>query len=153
MLGRLSLLTKEVEEAYETLQFNRASAALQRFAVSDLSNFYLDVAKDRLYISASNDHRRRSCQTVMKVVLETIAVLMAPLLPHMAEDIWQNLPYDKTSKTVFEQGWVEAGKYPEYDPELWSTVLKLRNDVNKCIESARRESLIGKSITHLGETL
>jgi isoleucyl-tRNA synthetase len=62
--------------------------------VLDLSNFYLDVAKDRLYINDANATDRRACQTVLAALLEGMLPLIAPLLPHMAEDAWQNLPYD-----------------------------------------------------------
>ena len=89
MLGRLSSMVKEVENAYDEYQFNRAVNELLRFASADLSNFYLDIAKDRLYISSTDDFRRRSCQTVLQACLEGFAKAMAPILPHMAEDIWQ----------------------------------------------------------------
>ena len=71
----------------------RVYQALQRFTVLDLSNFYLDVAKDRLYINSGAAVDRRACQTVLAALLEGMLPLIAPLLPHMAEDAWQNLPY------------------------------------------------------------
>jgi isoleucyl-tRNA synthetase len=119
---------------------------MQRFAVSDLSNFYLDVAKDRLYIAADDDFRRRSCQTTMRHILEGLTTAMAPLLPHMAEDIWQNLPYAKPHTSVFQAGWVDAGRFPVTEPEAWASLLQLRADVNKCMEAGRREGLIGASL-------
>ena len=70
-----------------------------------MSNFYLDIAKDRLYISSASEFRRRSCQTVMAKVLEAYAAVMAPILPHMAEDIWSNLPYAAPTKSIFQSGW------------------------------------------------
>ena len=79
----------EVQNAYDEYQFNRAVNEILRFATADLSNFYLDVAKDRLYISASDDFRRRSCQTVLHACIEGFAKAIAPIIPHMAEDIWQ----------------------------------------------------------------
>ena len=89
MLGRLSGMLCEVQNAYDEYQFNRAVNEILRFATADLSNFYLDVAKDRLYISASDDFRRRSCQTVLHACIEGFAKAIAPIIPHMAEDIWQ----------------------------------------------------------------
>ena len=89
MLGRLSGMLDEVQNAYDSYEFNRAVNELLRFTSTDLSNFYLDVAKDRLYISATNDFRRRSCQTVLNACIEGLAKAIAPILPHMAEDIWQ----------------------------------------------------------------
>jgi len=147
ILGRLSMMIQEVEDAFETFQFSRANQALQRFAVADLSNFYLDVAKDRLYIAASNDERRRTCQTTMRLLLEGMATAMSPVLPHMAEDIWQNLPYARPTTSIFQAGWIpEQRRFPSYENEEWSAVLRLRDDVNKCMEAARREGLIGASL-------
>lgn len=73
--------------------------SLQRFTVLDLSNFYLDVAKDRLYINAPSAADRRACQTVLAALLEGMLPLIAPLLPHMAEDAWQNLPYAREQQS------------------------------------------------------
>ncbi|MBM5817005.1 MAG: class I tRNA ligase family protein, partial [Cyanobacteria bacterium K_Offshore_surface_m2_239] len=86
--------------------------ALQNFCVVDLSNVYLDIAKDRLYVSSADDFRRRSCQTVLHLVVERLAGLIAPVLCHMAEDIWQNLPYPVAERSVFERGWPTV-------PEAW----------------------------------
>jgi isoleucyl-tRNA synthetase len=147
MLGRLSAVLKEVDEATDEFQYNRATQELLRFATVDLSNFYLDVAKDRLYISASDDFRRRSCQTVLHACLEGFTKAIAPILPHMAEDIWQNLPYTKATASVFEGGWpTELMKFPEYDTERWDLILKLRDDVNKVLELARNDKLVGASL-------
>lgn len=71
---------------------------------------------------------------------------MAPLLPHMAEDIWQNLPYPKKVTSIFQNGWVDPARFPAFEPEAWEMVLKLRNDVNKCMEAGRRDGVIGASL-------
>lgn len=147
MLGRLSAVLKEVDSAIDEYQFNRASQELLRFATTDLSNFYLDVAKDRLYISGINDSRRRSCQTVIHACLEGFAKSISPILPHMAEDIWQNLPYEKSSESVFEDGWpTDLMSYPEHDAKQWDLVRTLRDDVNKMLELARNDKLVGASL-------
>jgi isoleucyl-tRNA synthetase len=147
MLGRLSAVLKEVDEATDEFQYNRATQELLRFATAELSNFYLDVAKDRLYISASDDFRRRSCQTVLHACLEGFTKAIAPILPHMAEDIWQNLPYAEETSSVFEGGWpTELMDFPEYDAERWEFILNLRDDVNKVLESARNDKLVGASL-------
>jgi len=147
MLGRLSSVLREVDEAGDEYQFGRATQELLRFATSDLSNFYLDVAKDRLYISAKDDYRRRSCQTVLHSCLEGFAKAIAPTLPHMAEDIWQNLPYEKPSDSVFEGGWPEhLMSFVEYEPEQWSFIRNIRDDTNKMLELARNDKIIGASL-------
>ena len=147
MLGRLSATLKEVDEAMDSYQFQRAIQELLRFASADMSNFYLDVAKDRLYISAIDDARRRSCQTVIHSLLEGFAKAVAAILPHMAEDIWQNLPYTKEGESVFEGGWpTELAAFPEYDAEKWEFIRLVRDDVNKMLESARTDKLVGASL-------
>ncbi len=148
MLHRLTEVFTEVTAAYESYQFFRFFQAIQNFCVVDLSNFYLDIAKDRLYISSPNSFRRRSCQTVLSVAIENMAKAIAPVLCHMAEDIWQALPYDTGYKSVFESGWVET-KEEWHKPELnefWSTIANLRDEVNKVMEQARTAKAIGSSL-------
>ena len=147
MLGRLSSVLKDVNEAMDEFHFQRATQELFRFASADLSNFYLDVAKDRLYISAVDDARRRSCQTVLQKCLEGFAKAVAPILPHMAEDIWQNLPYEKQTESVFEGGWpAELMSFPEHATDEWDLVRVVRDDINKVLELARSDKLVGASL-------
>ncbi|KAL7545516.1 hypothetical protein ACHAWF_008864 [Thalassiosira exigua] len=149
MLGTMSKVLNEVDDALSKYQFSRATNELLRFATADLSNFYLDVAKDRLYISSVDDARRRSCQTVIHALLEGYAKAIAPILPHMAEDIWQNLPYkaEGDSSSVFESGLSqELLSYPDFDTETWDLVRDVRTDVNQVLELARRDKLVGASL-------
>jgi isoleucyl-tRNA synthetase len=147
MLGRLSAVLRTVNEAMDDFQYQRAIQELLRFASTDLSNFYLDVAKDRLYISAMDDARRRSCQTVLYACLEGFTKAISPILPHMAEDIWQNLPYQKSTDSVFEGGWpTNLMSYAEFDSQTWDLVRLVRDDVNKMLESARSDKLVGASL-------
>jgi isoleucyl-tRNA synthetase len=148
MLHRITEVFAEVEDAFENFQFYRFFQTIQNFCVVDLSNFYLDVAKDRLYISSLDSKRRRSCQTVMKVALENLAKAIAPVLSHTAEDIWQFIPYKTPYQSVFEAGWVEMNSKWQ-KPELaiqWSKLRQLRNEVNKVMEQARSEKAIGSSL-------
>ncbi len=148
MLHRMTEVFAEVTEAYDSYQFFRFFQAIQNFCVVDLSNFYLDIAKDRLYISSLNSFRRRSCQTVLAIAIENIAKAIAPVLCHMAEDIWQALPYDTGYKSVFESGWVEIKaewQKPELN-EFWGTIANLRDEVNKVMEQARTDKAIGSSL-------
>jgi isoleucyl-tRNA synthetase len=147
MLGRLSSTLKEVDEALNVFEFQRATQEILRFTTAEMSSFYLDVAKDRLYISAKDDFRRRSCQTVLHALLEGFAKAISPILPHMAEDIWQNLPYSKSTESVFEGGWpTHLARFEEYDSEKWDLVRSVRDDVNKMLEVARIEKLVGASL-------
>ncbi|ALF56123.1 isoleucyl-tRNA synthase [Nostoc piscinale CENA21] len=148
MLHRIREVFQEVTEAFESFQFFRFFQTVQNFCVVDLSNFYLDIAKDRLYISAPNAFRRRSCQTVIHIALENLARAIAPVLCHTAEDIWQYLPYKTPYKSVFEAGWVRLEDKWD-NPELaqfWQQLRQIRTDVNKVLEQARGEKLIGSSL-------
>lgn len=148
MLHRMTEVFADITDAFETFQFFRFFQAVQNFCVVDLSNFYLDIAKDRLYISAADSQRRRSCQTVLAAAIEALAKAIAPVLSHMAEDIWQNLPYPTEYKSVFQSGWVNLD--PQWSqPELvdrWSQLRTIRQEVNKVLEQARTAKDIGSSL-------
>ncbi len=148
MLHRITEVFKDVQDAFESFQFFRFFQAVQNFCAVDLSNFYLDIAKDRLYISAADSLRRRSCQTVLAIAVENLARAIAPVLCHMAEDIWQAIPYPTPYKSVFEAGWVRLDS--EWNaPELaekWETLRQVRAEVNKVLEKARAEKEIGSSL-------
>lgn len=159
ILFQLQVLLKEVEDAYDSYSFYRVYQALQKFCIVDLSNFYLDMAKDRLYIPEPDAFRRRSCQTVLVDILEAYSRALAPIMPHMAEDVWQNLPYKPKSnnpafpdgESVFESGWV-AEESPEEVAinsstiSTWESVLLLRDAANKVLETARADKLLGASM-------
>jgi isoleucyl-tRNA synthetase len=160
MLDRTARLIEEVSADFERFEFYRFFQALQNFCVVDLSNFYLDIAKDRLYVSGANEVRRRSCQTVLQLVVERLAGLIAPVLCHLAEDIWQHLPYrdrvEGLERSVFERGWPQV-------PAEWRTGLTfeqktalknvrealtplLRDPLNRLLEGCRGEGHLGASL-------
>ena len=148
MLHRISEVFSDVTEAFESYQFFRFFQTVQNFCAVDLSNFYLDIAKDRRYISSIESERRRSCQTVLAIAVENLARAIAPVLCHMAEDIWQHLPYETPHNSVFEAGWVQLD--PQWqDPDLaakWQQLRSIRTEVNKVLEQARSEKAIGSSL-------
>lgn len=148
MLHRMTEVFAEVTDAFESYQFFRFFQTVQNFCVVDLSNFYLDIAKDRLYISAADAARRRSCQTVLAVAVENLARSIAPVLSHLSEDIWQYLPYKTPYQSVFEAGWVkleDTWKQPEL-AKTWEQLRKVRQEVNRVLEQARNDKAIGSSL-------
>ncbi|HEY9620109.1 MAG TPA: isoleucine--tRNA ligase [Crinalium sp.] len=148
MLHRMTEVFAEVTEAFKTYQFFRFFQTIQNFCVVDLSNFYLDIAKDRLYISAADSPRRRSCQTVLAIAIENLARAIAPVLSHLAEDIWQYLPYQTPYQSVFESGWVKLDdqwKQPEL-ATTWQKLRDIRTETNKVLEDARAKKTIGSSL-------
>ena len=148
MLHRISEVFTEVTAAFESFQFFRFFQTVQNFCVVDLSNFYIDIAKDRLYISDPNSFRRRSCQTVYAIALENLAKAIAPVLSHLAEDIWQFLPYKTPYLSVFESGWLNID--PAWNnrelADKWAKFRQLRTEVNKVMETARNDKAIGASL-------
>ena len=148
MLHRIREVFLDVDDAFENYQFFRFFQSIQNFCVVDLSNFYLDIAKDRLYISAENAFRRRSCQTVLAQVINNLARAIAPVLSHMAEDIWQNLPYPLPHKSVFAAGWLQLEDHWEQPAlaQTWKQLRYLRQEVNRVLEQARTAKDIGSSL-------
>ena len=148
MLQRTAEVMDEISEAFESYEFFRFFQLLQNFCVTDLSNFYLDIAKDRLYVSAPSDRRRRSCQTVMSLIIERLAGLIAPVLCHMAEDIWQNLPYEVEETSIFHRGWPTVPA-DWRDPSLSEPIQRLRElraAVNRVLEDCRSRQELGASL-------
>jgi isoleucyl-tRNA synthetase len=149
MLQRTAALIDAVSADFERFEFYRFFQALQNFCVVDLSNVYLDIAKDRLYVSAAGSFRRRSCQTVLQLVVERLAGLIAPVLCHMAEDIWQALPYPVAEASVFERGWPtvpsewrvasDGGYGSATDAAVRELLLTLRPRVNRLLDACRRQ--------------
>ena len=150
MLQRTAQVLDDVSANFERYEFYRFFQTLQNFCVVDLSNLYLDIAKDRLYVSGSNSFRRRSCQTVMALVLERLAGMIAPVLCHMAEDIWQHLPYAVSERSVFQRGWPKAEPgWSDLSAEAGSAinaVVQLRALVNRQLETCRSQGALGASL-------
>ena len=148
MLARTADVIDEIDSAFKAYEFSKFFQTLQGFCVVDLSNFYLDIAKDRLYVSAPDDKRRRSCQTVLSILIETLASLISPVLCHMAEDIWQNIPYKLSEDSVFKKGWPSSSEIWKDDSlSIHITRLRdLRTTVNRALEECRNKNDIGAAL-------
>tara|TARA_Y100001968_G_scaffold136503_1_gene124558 strand:+ start:10418 stop:13321 length:2904 start_codon:yes stop_codon:yes gene_type:complete len=148
MLNRTFEVNREITNAFESYEFSKFFQLIQNFCVSDLSNFYLDIAKDRLYVSAPNDTRRITCQLVLSYIVENLAGLIAPVLPHMAEDIWQNIPYSLKEESVFQRGWpIVPDKWQEKSISEYLKPLKeLRSEINRTLEDCRSSKGLGSSL-------
>ncbi len=148
LLHVLRSVGEEITNAYDSFQFYRFFQTIQNFCTVELSNFYLDIAKDRLYIRAANSPIRRACQTVLSYCLELITKGIAPVLCHTAEDIWRYYPYPVSHPSVFQAGWFT---FPDswHAPALsdrWERLRSVRLEVNKVLEIARHEKTIGASL-------
>uniref|UniRef100_A0A8C7EFL7 Isoleucine--tRNA ligase, mitochondrial n=1 Tax=Nothoprocta perdicaria TaxID=30464 RepID=A0A8C7EFL7_NOTPE len=108
MLHLLQDYGSKVTEAYKQYDYSKVVRLLQAFCSRNLSNFYFSIIKDRLYCEAEEDPKRRSCQTVLAEALDIVVRSFAPILPHLAEEVFQYLPYKKDSEGVFRSGWIKA---------------------------------------------
>ncbi|XP_063775503.1 isoleucine--tRNA ligase, mitochondrial [Pseudophryne corroboree] len=108
MLHLLQDYASKVSEAYKSYEFGKVVRLLEALVTRDLSNFYFSIVKDRLYCEEERDPKRRSCQTVMAKALDIVVRSFAPILPHLAEEVFQYLPYKKESESVFLSGWITS---------------------------------------------
>lgn len=156
VLWRLASVMDEIKESYENFQFYRFFQLIQRFVVIELSNFYFDICKDRLYVGGTDSFTRRACQTVLGAHIRCLLGAISPVLPHMAEDAWQNLPFEVQTHrgsfalSVFEALWPTVDpswrSFPEEEVRFWATVLQVRGEANKVLEQARTGRLIGANM-------
>ena len=146
ILNELNNIENKCHEYYDTYQFSSVLSMIVNFLQIDLSGFYLDMAKDILYCDAINSLRRRQVQTVIYKVCETLAKLLAPIIPHTAEEIYQHF-VGKDNESIFLTKYNYVVK--EYDEKLanqYEHFMTLRNAVLKALEQKRAEKIIGKSI-------
>ncbi len=148
MATKLKQLQTKVVKAYDTFDFMAVYHLSHNFCVNELSSFYLDFTKDILYIEREDDARRRAVQTVMYDTVVTLTKLLAPILPHTADEVWQEVPA-KQADSVFLTDLEEVAVLSDDEKALlakWSKFLTFRDDVLKAIEIARGEKLIGKPL-------
>jgi len=146
LLHRLQALIRRARNAYEHYDFHIIYHALHNFCVLDLSSFYLDILKDRLYTSPPASKARRSAQTVMFTLLSAMARMMAPIMAFTADEIWQHMPgwQDKADNVHFERLPEENAEWTDDDlAGKWQQILSVRGEVTKALEKARVDKLIG----------
>ncbi|MGD6841945.1 isoleucine--tRNA ligase [Bacillus infantis] len=148
MLVKLNKLVKNVKEAYDRYEFAGIYHAINNFCTLDLSSFYLDFAKDVLYIEAEDNADRRAIQTVLYESLVALAKLTAPILSHTADEVWSFIPSVK-EESVQLTDMPEYKELPNADELMkkWTSFMNLRDEVLKALEEARNEKVIGKSLT------
>ena len=148
-LARMAQVAEQAEAAYERFEFHVVYHTLYNFCVVDLSSFYLDVLKDRLYTFAPNSPQRRAAQTTLFRIADTLVRLLAPILPFTCEEIWMNLyvhgkPFESVHLAEF------AGDLQKYrDDELvnrWERLQEIRAQVRKSLEESRQQKHIGNSL-------
>lgn len=149
-LMKLDEVIDTARKGYEIYEYHTAAHAIHNFCVVDMSNFYFDVLKDRLYTSVSTSKTRRAAQTVLYQILDSLTLLLTPILAFTADEIWKFMPHDKSKNPespLFND--IPQPDFIKTDDgfmEKWDKIHKIRVDVQKALEIARNEKKIGKSL-------
>ena len=150
-ITKLNRLIEKVAQAYNDYEFHIVSHAINDFCVVELSSFYLDIIKDRLYCEEKNGLKRRSAQTALYLILDSMAKMFAPILAFTCDEIWQAMPHregDDPRNIVLNEMNKPFTDYALSDEELarWDALIAVRGDVNGVLEAARSSKRIGKSL-------
>jgi isoleucyl-tRNA synthetase len=147
MLHRLQQLVSDVRANYEKYEFSPTFHQIHNFCAVDLSSFYLDFAKDVLYIEAADNKRRRSIQTGYYEILTTLVKLLTPIIPHTMDEVWEYLPgVEEESVQLTDIPEVRNIAGIENLVTKWEHFMNVRDDILKALEEARSEKVIGKSL-------
>jgi isoleucyl-tRNA synthetase len=154
-LLKLSKLIQRVTKAYDDYEFHVVYHSVHNFCTVDMSAFYLDVVKDRLYTSKANSEERRAAQTVIYEACTALVKLLTPILAFTTEEVWSHLPEKNKEDSVQLAGWPEfKAEYLNTDlEEKWDKILTVREVVTKQLEEARKAKIIGHSLNASVEIL
>ena len=150
-IGRLNALIEKCFQAYDDYEFSAITHAVNDFCVVEMSNFYLDIIKDRLYCESRDGLPRRSAQTALYLILDALTKLMAPILCFTCDEIWQAMPHraaDDVRNVVFNDMDQPFADYAldEAAVARWDKIIAVRDVVNGVLEAARGAKKIGKSL-------
>ena len=149
-LLKLNTLIRTCTKAFDEYDFDKAYQAINTFCVVEMSNFYLDIIKDRLYTAKKESKDRRAAQSVMYEILSALVRIIAPMTCYTAEEIWKYMPHKdgENLESVMLERWLEAKK--EYDDvkldQKWNKIIKIKEEVAKELEIKRAEKIIGHSL-------
>ena len=153
VLNRAAQLQDEIVAAYDNYEFHNVVHKLMNFCTSELGGFYLDIIKDRQYTAKHDGLARRSCQTAMYLIAEAMTRWMAPILSFTAQEIWQALPAitgpsrDEFVFTgVWFEGLIKSQEQRKFNDGYWEQIIEVRGAVNKVLETARKEKVVGKGL-------
>ncbi|MBI4834489.1 MAG: isoleucine--tRNA ligase [Planctomycetes bacterium] len=147
-LSKLHNLIKVITAAYDSFEFHKAYREIYEFCVVEMSSFYIDVLKDRLYTFAVDSVERRSAQTVMHEIATGLTKLVAPILAHTAEEIWTEINLDGKQESVHLADWPKANdKYINAELEAnWAKLLKIKTEVSRKLDTLRKDGTLGSSL-------
>ena len=152
-LIRLNKLIKDCTKDYEEYNFSNCYHDVNQFCVVDMSSFYLDIIKDRLYTEKADSKKRKSAQTVMYYILDSLVKILTPMISFTAEEIWQNMKHTKNENVESPM----LTKYPVVNEkwnndelaQKWERIINIKNAASKELELARADKLIGNSLDAL----
>jgi len=142
------LLQEDIQSAYKNYQFHQIFQKLQQFCGVEMSTFYLDITKDRMYTMQADSLGRRSAQTAMYHICEAFVRWVAPVLSFTAEELWQHLPGER-GKSVFLEAWYKSFPAKTASQErcdYWQQIVSIRDEVSKELEKLREAGEIGSSL-------
>ena len=149
-LIKLNALIDKCKAAYDAFDFHIVVHSIHNFCVTDMSNFYLDIVKDRLYCTGTKSIDRRAAQTAMYYILSAVSRLIAPVLAFTAEEIWKYMPHsandDTRSIMMNEMPSKIEVQVDDAFTEKWNMIYQLRSDATKALEAKRAEKFIGASL-------
>ncbi len=150
-MTKLNKLIEKADAAYDDYEFHVVSHLINDFCVVELSNFYLDIIKDRLYCEERDGLKRRSAQTALYLILDTMTKMFAPILAFTCDEIWLAMPHregDDVRNVVLNEMNKPFTEYALSDEEMakWDALISVRNDVNGVLEAARGAKRIGKPL-------
>ncbi|MDR0404702.1 MAG: isoleucine--tRNA ligase [Oscillospiraceae bacterium] len=150
IITKLNILLKESHNAYNSYEFHKIYHNVYNFCTVDLSNFYLDVIKDRLYVEGANSKTRRTAQTTIYLILNSILHIISPILPYTSDEIFKEMPSGKDRKepcVVFSQipNSIDIDENDEVFSR-WQKIQSVQSEVKKVLERERKEKKIGSSL-------
>lgn len=150
-LNRIQNVIQQVRDSFDSFAFYQFYQIIQNFCVLDLSNFYFAIVKDILYIEKADSQLRRGVQTVLWEGLQSLTKMIAPVLTHLAEDIWQNLPEalkESQEESILTTDYPEANDkfFSEELEKKWQSISTVKDVINAALENARNQKMIGKSL-------
>ena len=148
-VGRAKAAQEEIVKAYDEYNTHAVTQRLMQFCSIEMGSFYLDVIKDRQYTAKRGGHAQRSCQTALYYIVEALVRWMAPIMSFTADEIWNQMPGER-AKFVFTDEWFDGlfglTEGEELNNDFWDDIQEVRGAVNKLLEAARNEKVIGGAL-------
>ncbi|OZS45901.1 isoleucine--tRNA ligase [Photobacterium sanguinicancri] len=148
-VGRAMAAQEEIVKAYDEYNLHGVTQRLMQFCSVEMGSFYLDVIKDRQYTAKQGGHAQRSCQTALYYIVEALVRWMAPIMSFTADEIWNEMPGQR-DKFVFTGEWFEGlfglAEDDKLNNEFWAEIQQVRGAVNKLLEGARKDKVIGGAL-------